>query len=257
MRETVDNDHRLEEISLGALRRDTQDPFLRWSVPDEGLLGAWRVGRSFAVARTRGLRVATPAPWVLLLGDPAELAAVVERLPELLGTLPGGATVSAPAYPLLPTSWDLAVRGRWDYLLTAHVPAAPDDVGIHDVHDEAAISDLLDAGNADAHARPGDPRIHSWLGVSDELGLACVGALTVTENGGAHLRAITTAPRARRRGLGSAVSAALTRRGLREVSPEVTLGVYSDNTPALELYAALGYSRVHRLVSAVTAARST
>lgn len=250
MRETVDNARQLEALSLETLREDTQDPLLRWSVPDAGLLGAWRVGESFGVARTRGLRVAMPAPWVLLLGDVTELAPLAERMPDLLGSVPGGVTVSAPAYPLLPTAWNLRVRGRWDYLLAAVPPAGPDDIQVHEVHDEAAISELLDAGNVDAHARPGEPGIHSWLGVSDDLGLACVGALTVTENGGAHLRAITTAPRARRRGLGSAVSAALTRRGLREVSPEVTLGVYSDNAPALELYSRLGYSRVHRLVSA-------
>jgi ribosomal protein S18 acetylase RimI-like enzyme len=256
MRETVDNGPRLETLPLELLREQTRDPMLRWSVPDAGLLGAWRLGQSFAVARSRGLRRDLPAPWVLLLGEAAELAELIEIVPGLLGSVPGGVTISAPAYPLLPTEWGLHVRGRWDYLLTSSPPPVPSDVWVEEVHDDEAISALLDAGNADAFARPGDPRIHSWLGVHDDAGLACVGALTVTENGGAHLRAITTAPRARRRGLGSAVSAALTVRGLREVSAEVTLGVYSDNVAALALYSALGYSRIHRLVSAVAAVKA-
>jgi ribosomal protein S18 acetylase RimI-like enzyme len=250
MGETLDNDADVRAVSLSDLREQTGDPFLRWSVPDAGLLGAWQIGESFAVARTRGLRVAMPAPWVLLLGAPAELSPLVEALPDLLGSPPGGVTVSASAYPLIPNSWGLSVRGRWDYLVTAAPPAVREDVRIEEVHDDDAIHDVLDTGNADAHARPGDPSIACWLGVHDDVGLACVGALTVTEAGGAHLRAITTAPRARRQGLASAVSAALTVRGLRDVAPEVTLGVYTDNVAAIALYSRLGYARVHRLVSA-------
>lgn len=128
---------------------------------------------------------------------------------------------------------------------------------MQEVYDEAAIDELLDHGNAEAHARPGDPAIVNWLGVYDDVGLACVGALTVTANGGAHLRAITTAPRARRQGLGWAVGAALTVRGLRDVSPEVTLGVYTDNAAAIALYSRLGYSKVHRLVSSAAPAPPT
>jgi len=255
MRETLDNGADVAAVSLAELRDQTDDPFLRWSVPDSGFLGAWRVGESLAVARTRGSRIAMPAPWVLLLGQPAELALLVAALPDLLGTTPGGLTVSAAAYPVVPADrWGLRVRGRWDYLVTATPPAGPDDVLVQEVYDEAAIDELLDEGNTDAHARPGDPGIASWLGVPDDAGLACVGALTVTENGGAHLRAITTAHRVRRRGLGAAVSAALTVRGLRDVSPEVTLGVYSDNAAAIALYSRLGFSRAHHLVSAAAPA---
>ncbi len=254
MRETVDNASRLEAVSLETLREQTSDPFLRWSVPDTGLLGAWRVGDSFAVARTRGLRVAMPAPWVLMLGEPTDVSALIDELPQQLGAVPGGVTVSASAYPLVPADqWGLRVRGRWDYRVTSSAPATSEDVRVREVDDPAAINELLDAGNSDAHVRPGEPRIHSWLGVSDDEGLACVGALTVTENGGAHLRGITTAPRVRRQGLAWAVSAALTVRGLREVSPEVALGVYTDNAAALALYSRLGYTRVHHLVSAARA----
>lgn len=250
MRETLDNGADVHEVSLTELREQTGDPFLRWSVPDAGLLGAWQVGEGFALARIRGPRIAMPAPWVLMLGDPTELAPLVEALPDLLGGTPGGVTVSAPAYPLIPADrWGLSVRGRWDYMVTAAPPAVPEEVLIQEVYDDGAIHEVLDTGNADAHARPGDPSIACWLGVHDEFGLACVGALTVTENGGAHLRAITTAPRARRQGLAWAVSAALTARGLRDVSPEVTLGVYTDNAAAIGLYSRLGYARVHRLVS--------
>jgi ribosomal protein S18 acetylase RimI-like enzyme len=251
MRETLDNRADVEEVSLARLQEETSDPFLRWSVPESGLLGAWRVGESFAVARTRGLRIEMPAPWVLLLGEPGELSLLVKSLPDLLGQPPGGVTVTAAAYPLIPDDrWGLRVRGRWDYMVTSTPPAVPEGVLVQEVHDQAAIGELLDEGNADAFARPGEPGIATWLGVHDDQGLACVGALTVTDNGGAHLRAITTAQRARRQGLAWAVSAALTVRGLRDLSPEVTLGVYTDNAAAIALYCRLGYSRAHRLVSA-------
>jgi GNAT superfamily N-acetyltransferase len=251
MRETLDNGTPAEEVSLADLRDETADPFLRWHVPDAGLLGAWRVGNGVAVARDRGHRSGLPAPWVMLLGDAFELAPFAVGLPHLLGATPGGVTVSAGAYPRIPaTAWGLRERGRWDYMVTATPPAVPADVGVQEVEDVAAIDALLDEGNATAHARPGDPGIACWLGVYDGEGLACVGALTVTENGGAHLRAITTATRARRQGLAAAVSAALTARGLRDVSPEVTLGVYTHNVGAVALYRQLGYRRVHHFVSA-------
>lgn len=158
--------------------------------------------------------------------------------------------MSAEAYHLIPAAWGLGVRGHWDYMATTTVPEVPGDPRIEVVTDHDAINAVLDADNADAHARPGDPDVDCWMGIADDSGMACVGALTMTHNGGGHLRAITTLERARGRGHGASVSVALTRRGLERLSPEVTLGVYSDNAGAIRLYERLGYRRVHRFTSA-------
>jgi len=239
----------LEPLTIGALRAACADPFLRWSVPDDGVLGAWYDGHNLVVARDRALRRPARGPWLLALGEEgSDLARVAEQASAWLGRPPTGVTVSAAAYDALP-DWSLRVRGRWDYMLTEVMPeaAGPDVV---EVRDGAAINGLLDLANADAFSRPGDPDVHTWLGVYDDGGLACVGALTLTVNGGPHLRAVTTHPGRRGHGLGTAVSAALTRHGLQRLGPEVTLGVYSDNATAITLYERLGYRRIHRLVSA-------
>ena len=227
----------------------SSDAFLRWSIPSQPI-GAWTVGSGVAVAMRRAPRSGLPSPWLALLGDPDDIAVLVNALPSLLGDVPGGVTTSAAAFPAVSSAWDVTVRGRWDYMATSSEPPPP-QLPVRDIRDAALVNAVLDAGNTDAHARPGDPEIHCWLGADDEHGLACVGALTTTVNGGAHLRAITTVPRARSRGFGVAVSTALTARGLAELSPEVTLGVYTDNVDAIRLYERLGYRRVHRLVSAL------
>lgn len=225
------------------------DAFLRWSIPSQPI-GAWSVGSGVAVAMHRAPRSGLPSPWLALLGEPDDIAVLVNAMPSLLGEAPGGVTASAAAFPTVSSAWGVTVRGRWDYMVTSR-ELPPPRVPVREIGDAAVVNTVLDAGNADAHARPGDPEISCWLGADDEQGPACVGALTTTVNGGAHLRAITTVPRARGRGLGSAVSTALTARGLAELSPEVTLGVYTDNVDAIRLYERLGYRRVHRLVSAL------
>ena len=220
-----------------------------WSVPRH-VHGAWLLGDTVAVAMDARPRSGLPSPWLALLGRPEEAAELARAVPALLGRDPGGLTVSADVFPVVSAVWDLRLRGRWEYMATGDAPPMPEP-HVREVLDPAEVDAVLDAGNADAHARPGDPDILRWLGIDDAEGLACVGALTRTVNGGAHLRAITTVPHARGRGLGTAVSAALTRAGLAEVSPEVTLGVYTVNTGAIALYERLGYRRVHSLVSAL------
>ena len=158
--------------------------------------------------------------------------------------------MSADAYDLIPAGWALAARGHWDYMATSTVPEVPRGVEIEVVDHVDVINAVLDADNADAHARPGDPDVECWLGIAEGSAMACVGALVTTHNGGGHLRAITTLRHARGRGYGSALSAALTRRGLERLSPEVTLGVYSDNVGAIRLYEHLGYRLVHHFISA-------
>ncbi len=241
----------LHSISLEEVR--ARDAFVRWSIPDDGHAACWAVGSSVAVVHRRAPRPMLPSPWAVLLGRPAELRPLVDALPGLIGGPPAGVTMSADAYELIPHDWALAARGHWDYMVTSTVPAVPRGVEIEEIDDIDVINAVLDADNADAHARPGDPDVQCWLGIGEGSAMACVGALVLTHNGGGHLRAITTLRQARGRGHGSALSAALTRRGLERLSPEVTLGVYSDNVAAIRLYERLGYRLVHHFTSAARA----
>lgn len=238
----------LHRISLDEVR--ARDAFVRWSVPADDDAACWAVGSSVAVVHERAPRPMLPSPWAVLLGRPTELRPLVEALPGLIGGAPAGVTMSADAYGLIPADWALAGRGQWDYMATSMMPEPPRGVDIMVVDDVDVINAVLDADNAAAHARPGDRDVDCWLGIPEGSAMACVGALVSTQNGGGHLRAITTLRRARGRGYGSALSAALTRRGLERLSPEVTLGVYSDNLGAIRLYEHLGYRLVHHLTSA-------
>lgn len=57
-----------------------------------------------------------------------------------------------------------------------------------------------------------------------------------------HLASVTTHPDHRGRGLGRAVSAALTRALMAEGAPVVTLGMYADNDRARAVYTHLGFT---------------
>jgi len=90
--------------------------------------------------------------------------------------------------------------------------------------------------------------VRGWAGVRRSGRLLGAGALCSAPSGTPHLRAIVTHPDHRGTGLGAAVTAFLTREGLRD-SPVVTLGMYSDNDAARRLYHRLGYTTSHRWLS--------
>ena len=108
---------------------------------------------------------------------------------------------------------------------------------------------LLDAFAPDAHARPGSPRVESWLGMRMDGVLLAVGALARQHDRTGHLRAVTVAPEVRGRGIGRELSAALTLAALHGGSGVATLGVYVDNLPAVAIYRRLGYDVVHTFAS--------
>ncbi|MGH3472983.1 MAG: GNAT family N-acetyltransferase [Nocardioidaceae bacterium] len=239
------------ETSLCGILEETGDAFLRWSVTSSEVLGAWRAGSDAVLIRNSATRHLRRGPSLIGIGPGGDqLAELARTAAAQCRVTPRGVTVCASAYDGLPLDWGLRVRGRWDYMVAEVAPAVAPEHQVVRIDAGSEVDALLDLANPDAHARPGDADIAYWLGVRDQAGLACVGALAVTANGGAHLRAISTRPQARGRGLGSAVSAELTRRGLNEISPQVTLGVYSDNAGAIRVYERLGYRRVHRFVSA-------
>src|SRR5690606_776864 len=79
-----------------------------------------------------------------------------------------------------------------------------------------------------------------WFGWRDETGvLRCMAAASNWRRE-VHLGSIATDPRWRRRGLGSAVTAALTRAGL-AATGQVSLGLYTVNVAARRVYERLGF----------------
>ena len=154
-------------------------------------------------------------------------------------------SVAEAAYEAVPDAWRFDVRGHWHWMLTRTPPApCPGEdavVALEGPDDMAAVDELLDLANPGSFARPGARGVECWLGVPGEHGLQAVGALHRDPDGTGHLRAVTTRPGHGGRGLGTAVSAALTRRALAGRSGTATLGVYVDNVPALRVYGRLGY----------------
>ena len=81
---------------------------------------------------------------------------------------------------------------------------------------EPGLDALLAEANPEAFVRPGTPGVLLWAAVADEDGslLAC-GAAKPHTPGVPHLSSVAVHPRARRQGLGAAVTVALVRRLLR------------------------------------------
>ncbi|QVT78742.1 N-alpha-acetyltransferase RimI [Nocardioides aquaticus] len=195
-----------------------------------------------------------------MLAPAAEAAGGVDRV-----------SVSDGAETSLPPGWAQVSTNRWHWMLTDVVPTAPVDPRLVDLgpldgpvpgHEPDGESDgvaaevraVLDAGNPGSFARPGTtPGVARWLGLREDGELRAVGALVRQPDGSGHLRAVTVHPDHAGRGLGRALSVALTRAGL-AMAPVVSLGVYLDNAPALRIYRDLGYTTRHTFASGLTAA---
>jgi ribosomal protein S18 acetylase RimI-like enzyme len=194
-------------------------------------------------------------PYLSALGEPAAVAGLIgELLPELPPrqrvTLPRGTAALLPAWVGLDrggADWDF----RW--LPGPPPPQAGEELVVADVAD-ALVAQLLDEASPRASALPGHPGVRRWWGVPDGRAasggrlLACV-ADTSAATGVGHLSSITVHPSVRGRGLGKAVTAALTRRLFEEGCDVVTLGTYADNTRARGLYDTLGFRDEHRFTS--------
>jgi len=228
---------------------DHPDPFVRHQVDPDQVRGAWIEGDATAVAATGHLPAGTGT--VLTLLGPA--AAVRDLAASLAGTIdrPWRVTVSTEAAHGLPPAWRQSDRWHWHWMLTATMPP-PGDLDHVDVVEVTAadeINTLLDLGAPGAHARPGSRGVECWLGVREAGVLVAVGALVRQRDRTGHLRAVTVLPQARGRGLGRGLSAALTCRALTGGSGVATLGVFTDNHPAVALYRGLGYDVVHTFTS--------
>lgn len=141
--------------------------------------------------------------------------------------------------------FDLGDGGNWHWAWTDRAPApAPGEADLVELDDHADAARLEAFGfahNPLFEGFPGTGQSTSWLAaLADDGSLLACGAVQRLPSGVAHLGGIVVARHARRRGLGRAVSAALTRRVV-DTEGVCTLGLYADNTAARALYASLGY----------------
>ncbi|WP_182111204.1 MULTISPECIES: N-acetyltransferase [unclassified Actinotalea] len=144
----------------------------------------------------------------------------------------------------------LAPFSTWDWLATEAEPPrtdAEDVVARLDPRaDDAAIRACLAAANPGTTADPLGHEEAAWYGVRD--GHRLVGVVGAALRGGRndddhswHLHGLGVRPEARSRGLGAALTAAVTRAGLREGATWVSLGMFADNDVARRLYERLGF----------------
>jgi ribosomal protein S18 acetylase RimI-like enzyme len=149
----------------------------------------------------------------------------------------------------------LAVREQWNFHWSAQPP--PPTVGIDQVmpiDDDDALNRLLDVAMPHTDLRPGHPMVRGWYGICDGGQVVACAADRSTRCADPQaevvgiIGSVAVHPEHRRRGLGAAVTAALTRR-LRDSYDLVTLGVVEGNESAARLYQRLGYHGVIPLTS--------
>lgn len=240
-------------VDRAALLERTDDPYLRYAAPADtlGVVGPlgwaalmrWRPHGHWGGA-------AMTAPGAPARAESEALAALStvaqERgaMPEWFSTAPGRELAPPPG-------WEVRGGGTWAFMWTDRaqgLPPAPAGlVELDDTADAARIEHFGSSHNPAFEGFPGRGFASLWLGVQDAAGeLAAVGAVHDLATGVPHLSGIVVREDLRGTGLGTGLTAELTRRAVASHGAS-TLGVYSDNEVALHVYARLGYAVAHHL----------
>ncbi|EWT02965.1 GCN5 family acetyltransferase [Intrasporangium oryzae NRRL B-24470] len=236
-----------ERHGRAALLAATDDhPYIAYDVPDALAEDWWEVDGAVAFRRRRQAR-----PVLALLGSDAGVAELVDLLPELAtrsGARDGRRSavgVSLPQHlePLLHQRFRIGAGGDWEWFYTTTAPAASAErqrvVPLDDVARREEVVDFLAEHSPTADTAPCGGE--QWVAVEGQGGrLAAVAALGRTPAGAPHISSVAVAATLRGQGLGRTIVGALTRSAV--LSEGVcTLGMYSDNAVARNLYHSLGY----------------
>ena len=235
--------HGLDDL-LGAA---DSHPFVRWEVTDELAATWWSSSDAVAFQRTRKAVRRT----VNVLGDDDGVTALLDHLPEIAATVSPGHrafSVSVPQHlePRLRERYRVMDGGDWEWF---HTTTAPDEhpshervLAIDDVARAGEVRSFLEAHSPTADTEPGQGE--RWFAVEDTGGALCaVAAWGTTRAGAPHLSSVAVDTRLRGRGLGRTIVGAVTRLAVLETGG-CTLGMYSHNEGARELYRSLGYDRL-------------
>lgn len=236
------------------------DPLIALEGSHYGARAAWTAPGGFAFV---GPAYDGSGWWLTASGDhaavPALISAAVAQFDgELAGlTVPRGVPIGP---------WDVIEDdvSEWDLMLAqAPPPAQPHEDRVAVIEDLAVVQRFLDRTSPTHSVRADDPEVLAWGGVvdggtnaakSDETtgsgDLVAIGALVRRPSGAAYLASIATAEQARGRGLGSAVTAYLTRRAFTSGAPDCILAHYHPNESARRMYLRLGYRTTHQCTSA-------
>ena len=231
------------------------DPLIALEGSHYGARAAWTAPGGFAFV---GPAYDGSGWWLTASGDHAAVpalvsAAVAQFDGELAGlTVPRGVTIA---------QWNVIEDeiSEWDLMLAqAPPPAQPHEDRVAVIEDLALVQGFLDRTSPTHSVRADDPEVLAWGGVVDggmpgsngSGDLVAIGALVRRPSGAAYLASIATAEQARGRGLGSAVTAYLTRRAFASGAPDCILAHYHPNESARRIYLRLGYRTTHQCTSA-------
>lgn len=216
-----------------------QDPWL-WATDDALLIcGTGRLAP--AGGRDRSL---------LVIGDPGAAAELLSNRAQdaLAEASPRAVSLTRGTWEMLPSALrhrlDVPREAHWDWMWTEAEPGdVPQEAEVGELavpEHLAAIVALQGAALPGTHFtvdRPG-ARWYGWFEPGGEL-RAVGGAADFTH--AVHMGSIATHPAWRGKGLGTAVTAALTRIGVRRFG-RASLGMYADNDGARRLYERLGFT---------------
>ncbi|MDI9628396.1 MAG: GNAT family N-acetyltransferase [Acidobacteriota bacterium] len=188
---------------------------------------------------------AQPSPQVV-----AALLATAERLAAEHGCRLNWFAVTDGVELPLAGHWQRG--GQWVWMSTTQL--IPDKgewslVELDDMADAAELRDFALPINPLWEGDPGLGRNRFWLAARDTTGkLIGCGTVHDTDAGVGHLAGLVVDPRVRGRGLGRALTYALSSRVLAS-DGITTLTAYADNTTAIGVYQRVGYRLDHRFRS--------
>ncbi|MEU6986648.1 GNAT family N-acetyltransferase [Streptomyces sp. NPDC046324] len=209
--------------------------------------------QSTAYVTDRTVAWLTRTPWASLVSLNANSEAAAELFMELRrsGRIPDGSWLRVPLparrFHGLP---GVRLREEWQFRWTTSEPPVHTreaEVALISTAHYDALEELLRVGNPDTVVRARARGIHGWYGIWEGGQLVACGA-DRSFGGVGYLAAITVRPGRRREGLGTALTAAMTRR-LIAGTGAVGLGVNTGNHGAIDLYKRLGF---HEAVEVAT-----
>jgi GNAT superfamily N-acetyltransferase len=187
-------------------------------------------------------------PWgpvLAALGSPGAALDLADAW-RASGAAGGGRWMHLPRIPAADVAAVLPVRRQddWEFRWTGRVPApTPGEERVERLGpaDDGAVRALLEEAFPQTTSRPGDPRVRVWYGIRDGAGGMVAAGADRSRGGVGFLAGLVVHPAQRRRGLGAALTAAMTRR-LHAEFGVVALGVMAHEEGARRLYERLGYA---------------
>ncbi len=224
-----------------------QHPVLRWDVGVSLVTPAYAVGAPGQGAVAYRRRTQSGAVGSALLGTTAGIEALLDD-DEVRAWVSGPdvARVSVPrdAYARAAARVPLGPGSTWEWMWTRAAPPRRSAEGLLvrlGPDRRAEVTAFLDEHNPRTFGQPFTRPAQLWLGVRGEADeLVAVGCSEPNAAGIPHLTGITVRPDQRGKGLGTAVTAHLTREALARAGT-CTLGMYADNATARRVYHRLGY----------------